>query len=107
MERLIGLRMRNVALRRAILRIISEADSAIREQDRRIALKQAAPVLDDNEETLERVYDNLRRRLDALARAGIIQWEDFKDLVWPPAHVRPAHAGADATQQTSDNGPSH
>ena len=65
---------RNAQWRGEIKRRLERAPDSVRDEVHGIASEQ---LRDDAAETLERIYDNLRKRADALIRAGLATAADF------------------------------
>ncbi len=65
---------RNAQWRGEIKRRLERAPNSVRDEVHGIASEQ---LRDDAAETLERIYDNLRKRADALIRAGLATAADF------------------------------
>ena len=68
---------RNAQWRGEIKRRLERAPDSVRDEVHGIASEQLPPARDDAAETLERIYDNLRKRADALIRAGLATAADF------------------------------
>jgi hypothetical protein len=78
---LISLQFRNSRIRGKIEHLRKGADDTVQREIDRIASEQPPAAVDDSAEALEQVHENLRRRAEALVRAGVATLKDFQDLL--------------------------